>query len=112
MVRRWYRTRHGGPGASVQAGGETGPYQIRDLGRGDRAAEQEALREPAAVRPEELVLPAGLDTLGERRHPQRLGELDHGAHHAGEIAVAIHVADERLVDLQDVHGHVLQSRER
>src|SRR2546430_2632915 len=76
-----------------------------DLARRHRTAEEEGLGQAASVGPEEVVFASGLDPLGERGHAEGLRELDHGAHHAREVAVRVAIADERPVDLEDVDRH-------
>ncbi len=84
----------------------------RYLFGGHRPGEVEALTDRAAVRLQELELPCGLDAFGKWRHVKPSRELDHRPHHAREPGITMHVADERSVDLQDVHRQVLQPGER
>jgi hypothetical protein len=77
-----------------------------------RPREQDALPHRAPVVRQESPLLLGLDALGERRRPQALRQLDDRADHAAGVRVVREVADECPVDLQDVHAHVLQPRQR
>src|SRR5687768_1266679 len=86
--------------------------QRRDLLRGHRPREVEALAEGASGLPKEPQLLRRLDPFRERGHAQPMRELDHRLDHPTGVLVAIDVVDEGLVDLQDVDGQVLEAGER
>src|SRR5439155_1442124 len=93
-------------------GGAAGAVERLQLGRSDRPAEVEALTELAAVREEELSLLLGLDSLGQRVEPQVPRKLDDRGDEDGRVRIVRQVLDERPVDLQSAHAHLVQTGER
>src|SRR5438105_13776999 len=64
--------------------------QSLDVFRGNRPAEQKALRLVTAQQPQQLRLLLGLDALGHHLEAQRLRKRDHGADDARVVRILGH----------------------
>jgi len=73
---------------------------IRDLLRGHRLVEEEALEVIAAAPHEEIELGLLFDTLGDDLAAEVVPEVDDRVGDASGIGISGNVVDERLVDLE------------
>ena len=74
--------------------------------------EEEALRQVAAQRAEQLRLLGRLDALGRRAQAQRVGERDDALDERARLRLAAEAGDQRAVDLDLVDGKALQRAQR
>ncbi len=88
-----------------------GEESLERVGR-ERAGEEEALGEVAALELQRADLAVLLDTLGERLQAERLAELDQGVRERVRLAGEREAGDERAVDLERVDGELAQVGQR
>ena len=106
----WPRTPIGYTTPAKTCAGATPP--ARRSRRRHRPPEQEPLAEAGALVDEVVELVLALDALRQVVDAQAAGEMDDRRRHRRRRLVARHLGDERAVDLQQVHGHPPQARER
>src|SRR5262245_16560055 len=106
-----------GCGIAVRCGPYSGPKYVRGVARTPaafdqksrfsrtrRRGEQIALNLLATERVEHRELFLGLDAFREHGESQLAAERDHRTHDGGFLRLERHAVNERLVDLQTIHG--------
>src|SRR5207302_7626408 len=101
-----------GNGSIDPLAGHTGAEPAGDLGRDYRPAEIEALHVVTPVGGEPFERGAVLDAFGDDADAEAVGQLDDRTDDRRVVLVVEHVDDERLVDLDLVHGEALEVPER
>ena len=101
--------------AGTGRGDETPPrvgQQRLDGIRLDRPGEHEALAGVAPLEAQPLELHVVLDALGQGEQSERPSELDERVDERGRVGRAVHLRDERPVDLEHVHRELPEVGQR